>query len=121
MTQRIMKFRVWLKEEKEMRFDRFVINPVQQVENENGIIMQFTGLYDKNGKEIYEGDIITEAVQNEFGSYAKDKPLEVYFNSVIGAFRAQDKSDKIHDWSIGKNCEVIGNIYENPELLAPLP
>lgn len=84
-------------------------------------LMQFTGLLDKNGKEIYEGDIIIEDVQNEMGSFTREIPLEVYFNSVIGAFRAEDRKDKIHDWSIGKNSEIIGNIYENPDLLPTPP
>lgn len=81
------------------------------------IFQQYTGLRDRNGVEIWEGDIIVEAVQNEFGSFSKEIPLEVYFNSVTGAFRGKDKNDEVHDWSIGKNYEIIGNILEHSELL----
>ena len=68
------------------------------------ILMQYTGLKDKNGKEIYEGDILkwdasewgteyNEAVKWDFGLLASRE----------------------HDWP--QFCEIIGNIYENPELL----
>lgn len=86
-------------------------------DNLENILMQYTGLKDKNGKEIYEGDIIIEDVQNELGSYSRLQPLEVYFNTNTGAFRGKVESDEVHDWSLGKNAEVIGNKYEHPQLL----
>ena len=80
------------------------------VHGENGILMQFTGLKDKNGKEIYEGDI----VKDEFGVDV------VHFYE--GEFKK--KSGESCGCSIGrlgtKDMEVIGNIYENPELFIPL-
>lgn len=78
-------------------------------------LMQFTGLHDKNGKEIYEGDILkfsdvdTAIVQwdKEYASFIA-KPVEDFYfdNDVLGC-------------AMGNNSavEVIGNIYENPELL----
>ena len=71
---------------------------------------QFTGLYDKNGNEIYEGDIIRGdgewVVIFEYSQWGLDCLIK----------------GRTHDWlpfddcDIGK-CEVIGNIHENPELL----
>lgn len=69
-------------------------------------LMQFTGLKDKNGKEIYEGDIL-EYVERDWN---KLKDLTVRCDVVFedGAFKPSIDPE---------NSEVIGNIYENPELL----
>lgn len=76
--------------------------------------MQFTGLKDKNEKEIYEGDIVR--AKSKFVSVN----YEVYWEDRLCQFRLcarHDKQyDKTHDLYIWAD-EVIGNIYENPELL----
>jgi len=64
-------------------------------------IMQFTGLKDRNNKEIYEGDILSHKFYSA--------PVVCAFKD--GAFEAEDVS--IHSDSI----EIIGNVHENPELL----
>ena len=77
-------------------------------------LMQSTGLKDKNGKEIFEGDIVDykgrEAVVKWHGSYA----------SFIYRF-VDELQERASDWEpLFLACyhfEVIGNIYENPELL----
>jgi len=71
-------------------------------------IMQFTGLLDKNGKEIYEGDI----VENEFG-----KKIVKWAD---GGFYCEEEKTimRIYFWLLTLDkIEVIGNIYENPDLL----
>ena len=104
-------------------------------------IMQFTGLKDKNNKEIYEGDIIQEGVKGDDLWNGKATTDDAPIGEVIwdnnglwnvkplkeGLFHHQDENNKhrlylsrydgifVGDWS--KNCEVVGNIYENPELL----
>ena len=128
---RKIKFRCWIKSE-----ERFVYNPVidftnmivysemNPVNNSGGFIIydgdfilcQYTGLDDKNGKEIYEGDILKfsfgvgKVVFCDGGfacdMWEKDKPAHLFhwFN-----FCNIDHSHIIP--------EVIGNIYENPEFL----
>ena len=75
-------------------------------------VMQFTGLQDKNGKEIYEGDIVTTGT---------DKAMIVGWSERHASFVIERDG-----WMFGhyfgeafesNECEVIGNIYENPELL----
>ena len=75
-------------------------------------LMQFTGLFDKNGREIFESDIVK--VLNSL--------YTVFYDSEKGSFRLKphDKrwhTDYMSNFSHGGNFEVIGNMYENPELL----
>ena len=81
-------------------------------------LMQCTGLKDKNGKLIYEGDIIQIPDDYDtYGMFAGEK-REIYFNE--GGFRLKPKWDKNSrgNWlEDTKDFEVIGNIYENKELL----
>ena len=72
-------------------------------------IMQFTSLKDKNGKEIYEGDI----VKNPDGILNK---IDFAFGSFILAV-GKNKGVQIGKFDTEEWFEVIGNIYENPELL----
>lgn len=113
---RIIKFRAW---DSDMKF---MINPYCElkdgrfwgedctnnpfcIDQEN--VMQYTGIKDKNGKEIYEGDLIKS-------KFIGEKPLEVVYDEDLGAFKmAQDgyymgfMGDKNRH-----ELEVVGNIYE---------
>jgi len=78
---------------------------------------QFTGLKDKNDKEIYEGDIITNyGITNEM----KARKYQIVFTDERARFSAYDLSSRwgtsISSYDM-RQCEVIGNVYENPELL----
>lgn len=88
-------------------------------EIEGGIetIGQYTGLTDKNGKKIFEGDIISTDLARDF--------LVVEFKGGAFVFNCNDGDDDYYD-HINASCElkneyeygeIIGNIHENPELL----
>ena len=87
-------------------------------DNPNYKVSFSTGLKDKNGKLIYEGDIIQIPDDYDtYGMFACEK-REIYFNE--GGFRLKPKWDKNSrgNWlEDTKDFEVIGNIYENKELL----
>ena len=76
------------------------------------VVQQFTGEYDKNKKEIYEGDIIR--------SYSKEFINDNYEAEVVfidAAFHSKiNEKEYAGIWS-GDDIEVIGNIFENGELL----
>ena len=90
---------------------------VEVVQNEDQVLEQYTGLKDKNGKEIYEGDLIKGV---------KDWTLEVRW--VDAAFElvhpiqpgpdGRFYSEGLMALRLNKPIEVIGNIHENPELVA---
>ncbi|MBU5424986.1 YopX family protein [Tissierella pigra] len=95
----------------------------QWVELDN--IMQYTGLKDKNGKEIYEGDICKYTFDLPNSSYATENGLKIRISKVFwsdwrGSFAIGNSlanNDLFNYVRNGNRVEVIGNIYENPELL----
>lgn len=81
------------------------------------IIEQFTGLKDKNGKEIYEGDILGGIWEGGFISWCEKCKQLQYHSAGIGCMAC---SGDVHWYEIAEDdgkLEVIGNIHENPELL----
>lgn len=79
---------------------------------ENTILMQSTGLHDKNGKEIFEGDIL-------FGHAGEDFWEIVEFDIEEGKWIRKDiwYNSKLDLSEYNESMEIVGNIYENPELL----
>ncbi len=73
------------------------------------IWLQYTGLKDKNGKQIFEGDIMTSSTEDR---------LKVVFENGGFCFSNDllSGSDRLHSIRVSR-LEIIGNIYENPELL----
>ena len=98
------------------------------LDGENGVLMQYTGIKDKNGNEIYEGDVIV--IQNDLHeSFVEGNPAdlwEIVWNQEALTYWLEhhDKythkdSEYVSDLIVDGHLdgEVIGNIYENPELL----
>lgn len=75
-------------------------------------LMQSTGLTDKNGEEIFEGDVV---------KMAKNVYSEPTYYEVVrhrgGAYRLESKQYGCELWLRHTDCEIAGSIYENPELL----
>ena len=76
------------------------------------VLMQSTGLTDKNGKEIFEGDVV---------KMAKNVYSEPTYYEVVrhrgGAYHLESKQYGCELWLRHTDCEIAGNIYENPELV----
>lgn len=124
MKNREIKFRAWSKENEEMynweemntNYKDYKKNYLKSYfEDTSVVFMQYTGLKDKNRKEIFEGDIIEYIDEGRLFDSGK---YEVEFED--GMF--YPVAELYHPewprrWGTEYTCEVIGNIYENPELI----
>lgn len=80
------------------------------------VLMQYTGLRDKLGVEIYEGDIVKIGINFGFG--IEDLFGEVIFKDCTFIYRNESQGDTgLYGIDSNNLCEVVGNIYENKELL----
>lgn len=141
----IPKVRAWVKEEQKMFDVEMLVLSLEGELEEVGVfmskepihtrffdakevvLMQSTGLTDKNGVEIYEGDIV-KATRKLGVNIEKDDLLEVYWNKNLCHFGLTInrggylKHSSKGDWATltarkAEYLEVVGNIYEHPELL----
>lgn len=102
MTKRPIEFRIWSKERKCMGYIDLSSSDMGDptwLDEDN--IMQFTGLLDKNGTKIFEGDIVNE-------NHHESPSFVVEYNDGVFVPFGDFRSDIFY---------VIGNIYQNPELL----
>ena len=94
----------------------FAQNPSTTTIVDINTIGQFTGLYDKNGKEIYEGDIIKSS-HGTLHYIVYDNDLAC-FKAVVARYNPLGEYETLSKgWVVQFNKEVIGNIHDNPELL----
>ena len=87
-------------------------NGIELIDDE-AHLMQYTGLHDKNGREIYEGDILDIGLRNQDG-----KPViaPVSYETYAAGYVLDNGGNGI--WQrLTEDCEVIGNIFEDKQLL----
>jgi uncharacterized phage protein (TIGR01671 family) len=116
MTREI-KFRDWDPETKEMQY--FNLDQYDRtVHDAYGNIMQFTGLLDKNGKEIYEGDLLQYDGYN-FKLINKEKIYQIKYDDNLAQYYSYNLENSFDTFLVvraWKESKIIGNIYQNPEL-----
>lgn len=118
----IPKYRAWLKNDKEMidvmqiAFDTKWIRVFYQLNYrwfkfDDVLLMQSTGLKDKNGQEIFEGDILgsKDGLLNGIIEYRED--LGMWTNTLI----RYNNFERL--CNVASDRKIIGNVYQNPELL----
>lgn len=120
----IPKFRAWLKDEYRMTDVReitFFDDEVQMISDVTDFytygefeLMQSTGLVDENGKEIFEGDVL-KTYDGELAKVVWNKELACWEAEFLGEI--VDLSEVADVKSNRSDCEIVGNIYEKPELL----
>lgn len=103
------------------------INGVSGIEVDYKTIGQYTGLTDKNGKKIFEGDIVTyEDTEADYEGYHDNVFLnrgEVGISAWDGIYFTNRQTVDMNDLYESEtmvDCEIIGNIHDNPELLKEL-
>lgn len=120
----IPKFRAWLKEEHKMTDVRemtFMYDEVYLIEDVTGFyayeefkLMQSTGLVDENGKEVFEGDVLL-TYDDELAKVYWDDVLAGWFVDFI--YETAELSEVADLQSSRSICAIVGNVYENPELM----
>lgn len=130
-----LKFRAWDKDNNSMFYSEdnqsddftfigekdglqfYHIDENRYLKDTNSVLMQYTGLTDKNGVEIFEGDILRLLNSDVLCEVVYEAPsfCRRWLNSKVGNVRGVEMESMAHNTHIA--YEVIGNIYENEDLL----
>lgn len=119
--EREIKFRVW--DNVDYMSKPFTLRDIQGNKTQfasNVVVMQFTGLKDKNGKEIYEGDIIVDTLTGMESQVKFGRCKKFAFNGWYVENEGMDYTSAINgDYDTNRNSqiEIIGNVFEHPHLL----
>lgn len=126
----IPKFRAWLK--KEQKMDNYIDHIswledelycigdgiTYMVSAEDLVLMQSTGLKDKDGKEIFEGDVVRMRNPRDIRQIGMFQVVRAANSPMLGLLDKKFTTEIFNLYEHMRNCyEVKGNIYENPELL----
>lgn len=124
-----IKFRAWEIKLKKIAPWKYILKYCDRLtflSDKRWIFMQYTGLKDKNGKEIFEGDIIKfhHIAVNEYrqGVVKYGDKWATFYIATKNRHGVGIALDSVHQWYYKENddgteCEIIGNIHENPQLL----
>lgn len=114
--QRKIKFRVW--DGVDYMSNPFTLFDMQSkaIQFASTVtVMQFTGLFDKTGKEIYEGDIVQWVVYDDYLGTENIEKGSVFYHEKEARFRIRQYPE-FEIFRFGDQIEIIGNIYANPDL-----
>lgn len=126
----ILKFRKWDKQTKTMSKVENLDLRQGQTYTDDPVIMQYTGLKDANGKNIYEGDILSMPTHYQISMYSVDhwvdEFLEVKYSSLLGGFIVLPSEEYLSN-CLYDGCDkngfyhkypkIVGNIFQNSNLI----
>lgn len=116
---RPIKFRVWHEESKTWKITDLCLHFINKIAefwlSDGYTIEQYTGLKDKNGKEIYENDIVKITRSYGYGFLPKGAKAKIVFDEKELCYKLQGQGE--FRLTSKKEVEIIGNAHENPELL----
>ena len=127
---RVIKFRAYCEEDKVMIYDLNSPHLIHgELKDDLYILMQFTGLLDRNSVEIFEGDIVTKNEYPFIDGNVKpyiafiiwDAPCFYFELKLLDKKRRGISDGIIQILEDSENFEIIGNLYEHPHLLESEP